>query len=89
MLLSTRRSERGQWRRLPSRNSRPAASVAEIRGTRVRWFQSASRSLQAVDEELHDVWFEKVPELDVVSVAGAQFILTCLYLTSHDVANSY
>ena len=27
--------------------------------------------VQAVDEELHDVWFEKVPELDVVSVARA------------------
>ena len=27
--------------------------------------------MQAVDEELHDVWFEKVPELDVASVAWA------------------
>ena len=27
--------------------------------------------MQDVDEELHDVWFEKVPELDIASVVPA------------------
>ncbi|CAE7214873.1 obg [Symbiodinium natans] len=42
--------------------------------------QIAVQELQAVDEELHDVWFEKVPELDVASVAKlVAFSVLCLY----------
>ncbi|CAE7632541.1 Mpped1 [Symbiodinium pilosum] len=42
--------------------------------------QIAVKELEAVDEELHDVWFEKVPELDVVSVAKlVAFSVLCLY----------
>ncbi|CAE8667774.1 unnamed protein product, partial [Polarella glacialis] len=40
----------------------------------------ASKELQAADEELHDVWFEKMPELDVNSVAKlVAFSVLCLY----------
>eukprot|EP00931_Biecheleriopsis_adriatica_P060541 TRINITY_DN36370_c0_g1_i1.p1 TRINITY_DN36370_c0_g1~~TRINITY_DN36370_c0_g1_i1.p1 ORF type:complete len:3594 (+),score=919.56 TRINITY_DN36370_c0_g1_i1:56-10837(+) len=40
----------------------------------------ASKELQGADEELHDVWFEKVPELDVTSVAKlVGFSVLCLY----------
>jgi len=47
-----------------------AAMVAKI----------AVKELQDVDEELHDVWFEKVPELDIASVAKlVAFSVLCLY----------
>eukprot|EP00930_Biecheleria_cincta_P076561 TRINITY_DN6376_c0_g4_i1.p1 TRINITY_DN6376_c0_g4~~TRINITY_DN6376_c0_g4_i1.p1 ORF type:complete len:3084 (-),score=609.55 TRINITY_DN6376_c0_g4_i1:253-8580(-) len=35
----------------------------------ISYAKEASKELQGADEELHDVWFEKVPELDVASVA--------------------
>ena len=38
--------------------------------------------MQDVDEELHDVWFEKVPELDIASVVPAPVNDGCLVLGS-------
>lgn len=35
----------------------------------ISYANEASKELQGADEELHDVWFEKVPELDVTGVA--------------------
>lgn len=46
----------------------------------IRVARDASKAMEAADEELHEIWFEKMPELDIVSIGKlVAFAVLCLY----------
>lgn len=65
----------------PGCSSSPSLGMDEKEETRIiRVANEASKAMESADEELHDVWFESHPDLDILSMAKVvAFAALCLY----------